>query len=31
VDPKKAARELGWHPMVKLAAGLEETFRYFSP
>ena len=31
VDPKKAARELGWHPEVKLAAGLEETFRYFSP
>jgi UDP-glucose 4-epimerase len=31
VDPKKAARELGWHPKVKLAAGLEETFRYFGP
>jgi UDP-glucose 4-epimerase len=30
VNPSLVARALGWRPEVELAAGLEETFRYFS-
>ena len=30
VDPRKAARLLGWRPLVDLDAGLEKTLRYFS-
>ena len=30
VNPSLAALALGWRPEVQLAAGLEETFRYFS-
>lgn len=29
VDPTKAAKELGWKPEVDLAAGLEQTLRFF--
>jgi UDP-glucose 4-epimerase len=29
VDPAKAARILGWHPEVQLAAGLKETLPFF--
>src|SRR5918995_3624161 len=29
VDPAKAARILGWHPEVQLAAGLRETLPFF--
>lgn len=31
VDPTRAGRLLGWHPEVRLAAGLEETLRSFDP
>ncbi len=30
VDPSAAGRALGWHPEVGLAAGLKETFEFFS-
>jgi len=30
VNPSLVARAFGWRPEVELAAGLEETFRYFS-
>jgi UDP-glucose 4-epimerase len=30
VNPSLAARALGWRPEVELAAGLQQTFRYFS-
>jgi nucleoside-diphosphate-sugar epimerase len=29
VDPARAGRILGWRPEVELAAGLEETLRFF--
>jgi UDP-glucose 4-epimerase len=30
LDPTRAARTLGWCPKVTLAAGLEETLRFFA-
>jgi UDP-glucose 4-epimerase len=30
VNPALAARALGWRPDVELAAGLQQTFRYFA-
>jgi UDP-glucose 4-epimerase len=29
ISPARAQRELGWRPEIKLADGLEETFKYF--